>query len=116
MEKYDLAQTELERIIKIAPTYSNARWFLASVYEIDGNLKSALEQVQKVAELNPDNILVKARVEKLKSGQLTTKIPNPVEEGDITITDVQGEQVVSEGDQIGTPEVPSEEDTIVDHE
>ncbi|MFA6132036.1 MAG: tetratricopeptide repeat protein [Patescibacteria group bacterium] len=93
---YDSAQKELERILELSPNYSNARWYLASMYEIDGKLNEAINQVAKVAELNPGNQAVQTRLSKLKSGQLTTQVPTPVEEGEETATTVEGGEVQSE--------------------
>lgn len=96
LKNYDLAQKELERIVNLAPNYSNARWFLASMYEISGDLDKAIDQVNEVAKTNPDNQLVKNRLEKLQAGQLTTKIPTPVEEGEESATSVEGGEIEAE--------------------
>lgn len=96
LENYDLAQRELERVVGLAPNYSNALWYLASMYEIKGGLTKAISQIEKVAELNPDNQAVQTRLGKLKAGELTTKIPSPVEEGEETATSVEGGEVESE--------------------
>jgi len=96
LQNYDSAQKELERIVGLAPNYSNARWYLASMYEIDGNLSAAIEQITKVAELNPDNQAVQIRLSKLKAGEVTTKVPTPVEEGAESATTVEGGEVENE--------------------
>ncbi|MFH1253045.1 MAG: tetratricopeptide repeat protein [Candidatus Uhrbacteria bacterium] len=93
LQNYDLAQKELERIVGLAPNYSNARWFLASMYEIKGDLAKAIEQVSEVAKANPDNQSVKDRLAKLQAGQLTTNVPTPVEEGAESATTVEGGEV-----------------------
>lgn len=93
LQNYDLAQKELERVVGLAPTYANARWYLAAMYEISGDLNKAIEQVEKVAETNQDNQAVQSRLAKLKAGELTTKIPNPVEEGSESATSVEGGEV-----------------------
>ncbi len=95
-KKYDDAQVELERVVGLAPDYANARWFLASLYEIKGDLTKALEQVQKVADLNPNNQDVQARLAKLKAGETTTSIPQPVEEDTGATTSVDGGEVTSD--------------------
>ena len=66
------AKHAFEYAIVLTPTYSNARWFLASIYEQEGNLDGAIEQIKKVLELNPENALVQSRLERLKNGQITT--------------------------------------------
>jgi len=96
LKDYDSAQKELERIIELSPDYSNARWYLASMYEIGGNLTKAIEQITKLAEINPDNQFVQDRLNSLKAGQLTTKVPTPVEEGDKSVTTVEGGEVEGE--------------------
>jgi tetratricopeptide (TPR) repeat protein len=49
-----LAQTQFEHAVELAPAFSNARWFLASVYERTGETTKAIEQVPS----EPDNELV----------------------------------------------------------
>lgn len=96
LKDYDLAKRELERIVELSPDYSNALWYLASMYEIDSNLTKAIEQVTKVAELNPDNQSVQDRLNNLKSGQLTIKVPTPIEEVDESVTTVESGEVEGE--------------------
>jgi tetratricopeptide (TPR) repeat protein len=81
-KNFGAAQKELERIIGLRENYSNARWFLSSVYEQQGNIKSAIEQVEKVLALNPDNKAVSERLDALKSGKRSSVSPSPVEEGE----------------------------------
>jgi tetratricopeptide (TPR) repeat protein len=73
-EKGDLARAKkaFEYAISLAPSYSNARWFLATIYEQEGNVKAAIEQLEKLRELNPDNQLVQSRLNRLVSGQTTS--------------------------------------------
>ncbi|PIZ52749.1 hypothetical protein COY25_04565 [Candidatus Uhrbacteria bacterium CG_4_10_14_0_2_um_filter_41_7] len=97
--KTELAQTELERSIEIAPNYSNARWFLSAVYEQQGNYTGAIEQVEKVLELNPDNSAVQQRLDRLKTGDVNPKLPEPLEETSNTASDsivTTGDSTVSE--------------------
>ncbi|MBI4598926.1 tetratricopeptide repeat protein [Candidatus Uhrbacteria bacterium] len=120
IQNYDAARAELERLVKISPNYSNALWYLASVYEIKGDLQAALKQVEKVAELNPDNALVQVRLQKLRAGELTTRIPQPVEEGnEEAATSVEGGEVVSDASapaEEGVEGVPAEEEDLVDQQ
>ena len=53
-----LAQTQFERAVELSPTFSNARWFLASVYERLGEPTKAIEQIEKVLQLRntPSNV------------------------------------------------------------
>lgn len=70
------AITELERLISLSPTFSNARWFLASMYEDAGRLEDATAQLEEVAKANPNDPNVKARLEALQG----TPPPEPEEE------------------------------------
>lgn len=74
------AQAALEYAVQLSPSYSNARWFLASIYEQQGKADKALEQIQKVSELNPENDLVKSRLERLQKGTVSKTIPAPLED------------------------------------
>lgn len=60
------AVTELERLIKLSPTYANARWFLSAMYEEEGRKEEALAQVEEIAKFDPENPNVKARLEALR--------------------------------------------------
>ncbi len=72
------AKNAFEYAISLAPSYSNARWFLASIYEQQGDVKAAIEQIEKVLELNPGNQLVKTRLDRLLKGQTTQDFPAPL--------------------------------------
>ncbi|OGL71927.1 hypothetical protein A3C09_04685 [Candidatus Uhrbacteria bacterium RIFCSPHIGHO2_02_FULL_47_44] len=54
------------RVIELAPSYSDAHWFLAAVYEKLGDRASAIKEVEVVLKLNPENQIVKTRLQKLK--------------------------------------------------
>ncbi|MEK7615205.1 MAG: tetratricopeptide repeat protein [Patescibacteria group bacterium] len=69
------AKDALEHAVLLAPSYSDARWFLASVYEKEGNLKAAIEQIKKVLELNPGSAVVKSRLDRLVKGQTSVEVP-----------------------------------------
>lgn len=84
----DRAQAAFEQAISLSPSYSNARWFLASIYEQKKDTAKAIEQVAKVLEYNQDNELVKSRLERLRSGKTTAEIPQPVEAGEVSATTV----------------------------
>lgn len=58
----DKARDLFEQIVAFEPRYSNARWFLSALYEEQGKLDQAIEQVQKVKELNPGNQAVDERL------------------------------------------------------
>ncbi|MDD4995153.1 MAG: tetratricopeptide repeat protein [Patescibacteria group bacterium] len=79
----DKARNALEYAVKLVPSYSNARWFLATVYENLKDIPKAIEQVEKVLELNPDNATIKQRLDNLKQYGTSQppSIPEPVKEG-----------------------------------
>lgn len=74
------AQAELERAVELAPAFANARWFLAAIYEQQGDLEAAIEQIEKVLEYNPGNEVVEQRLERLRSGESTGGIPDAIDE------------------------------------
>lgn len=96
LEQYQAALDELERIVQIAPDYSNALWYLASMYEIAGEQEAATALVRRVVELNPANQLAEARLERMLAGELTTVIPEPIQAGQGTTTSVDEGEIVEE--------------------
>ncbi|TAK04253.1 hypothetical protein EPO34_03870 [Patescibacteria group bacterium] len=74
----DRAEKAFLSAIALSPSYSNARWFLASIYEQKRDLPKAIEQVGKVLEYNPDNQLVKAKLDRLKAGKVSSTTPVPL--------------------------------------
>jgi len=68
-EKYDKAREALENTVKLAENYSNAMYFLGLTYDKLNDKKKAVEQFQKVSDLNPDNEDVKKIVSNLESGK-----------------------------------------------
>jgi tetratricopeptide (TPR) repeat protein len=114
LEEYDLARQELERIVTLAPDYSNALWFLASAYEIQGNQQKAITSVEKVLQLNPGNEVVKDRLNRMRSGEITTLLPGdlrqPVEAGEEGIVEAPEGEVLEEGTEAGTAEEPVAEE------
>jgi tetratricopeptide (TPR) repeat protein len=65
----DKARAEFERAVALDQNYSNARYFLGLVYDKQGEKQKAIEQLQRVAELNPDNEQMKKIIENLKAGK-----------------------------------------------
>ena len=80
MEHYDRARLEFEHAVTLSPEFANARWFLASIYELEGNLDEAIEQIEVIAELQPDNPVVLARLQRLEEGKLKASLPEPLED------------------------------------
>ena len=69
--QFDQAKLVFERTVELSANYSNARYFLGLIYDRDAATKDkALEQFQKISELNPDNAEVKQIV-----ANLTAKKP-----------------------------------------
>jgi len=76
----DRAKNALEHAVLLSPSFSNARWFLASVYEQQGDIASAITHIQKVLELNPESPVVKSRLDRLTKGKTEISLPAPIEE------------------------------------
>jgi tetratricopeptide (TPR) repeat protein len=75
---WSLARAEFERAILIDQNYSNARYFLGLIYDKQGNRAAAVEQFEKIEQLNPDNqdvknILANLRAGKSASGEIPQK-------------------------------------------
>lgn len=81
----DEALTELQRLIRIEPRYSNARWYLAAMLEDRGDIDGAIAQIQEVKKENPDNTDIQKRLDDLmakKNGAASTPtegLPTPPE-------------------------------------
>lgn len=99
LQRYDIATQELERIVGLSPNYSNALWYLASMYEIAGDQDKAIDAVQKVVELNPENEMAQSRLDRLEAGEVTTVIPEPIQSGQEGATQVDEGEVVEEVDE-----------------
>ena len=82
-EEPEKAKNALEWAVNLAPSFANARWFLATVYEDLGDMESAIAEVKKVLELNPDNQTVQQRLDNLMEFGTSQPpaIPEPVEGG-----------------------------------
>jgi Flp pilus assembly protein TadD len=96
LEQYDTATTELERIVELSPDYSNAIWYLASMYEIAGESALAETLVERVVELNPRNEAAQRRLELIQSGESTASIPEPIQSGQSGATTVDEGEVVED--------------------
>ncbi|MCX6813730.1 MAG: tetratricopeptide repeat protein, partial [Candidatus Azambacteria bacterium] len=79
--QFDQSKPVFERTVELSPNYSNARYFLGLIYdrEVPADAKTladklaakakAIEQFEKIAELNPDNSEVKQIIANLKAGK-----------------------------------------------
>jgi tetratricopeptide (TPR) repeat protein len=96
LQRYDLATKELERIVGLKPDYSNALWYLASMYEIGKKQADAIKLIEKVVSLNPENEVAKTRLDRMRRGEMTTVLPEPIQEGQGNPTEVPVGEVVEE--------------------
>ena len=73
MGRKDKALNELQRAVLLSPDFANARWYLALIYEERSNFDSAIEQLEKIIniEANKENAEVAAKLEQLKNGKKT---------------------------------------------
>ncbi|PIZ87470.1 MAG: hypothetical protein COX92_01100, partial [Candidatus Nealsonbacteria bacterium CG_4_10_14_0_2_um_filter_40_15] len=62
----DEAITQFERVISLMPNHSNAHYSLGVAYQKKGEKTKALQEFEKVQELNPGNADVQAKIESLK--------------------------------------------------
>lgn len=73
--KNDSAEAELKRILTIAPTYWNARWYLALLYADAGKKTEALAELEKIEQALPEDQNVKQAIERIKEGDAVTEAP-----------------------------------------
>lgn len=96
LQRYDIATQELERIVGLSPNHSNAMWYLASMYEVAGQRQKAIELVAKVVEINPGNDVAANRLARMRAGETTTTLPEPIQPGQTGATEVDEGEVVEE--------------------
>lgn len=65
----DKSFDEFQRAIALFSDFSNARWYLALLYEERGNIESALGELYKIKELNPDNQVLQDKIDELEAGK-----------------------------------------------
>lgn len=63
------AKTELERVVNLSESFSNARYFLGLAYDKLGDKNKAIKQFERIEELNSDNKEVKDILKNLRSGK-----------------------------------------------
>ncbi|PIW91084.1 MAG: hypothetical protein COZ91_02340, partial [Candidatus Nealsonbacteria bacterium CG_4_8_14_3_um_filter_39_7] len=83
-EQFAKAQANFEKSIALNNNYSNARYFLGLTFDKQGKKSLALEQFNKIAELNPDNQELKTIIANLEAGKpAIAEAPKelPIEEG-----------------------------------
>lgn len=69
-DDFNRAKNALQHVVTLSPSYSNAHWYLAYIFGTQKDYTKAIQEMEIVLKLNPDNVLVKTRLEKLKSGAL----------------------------------------------
>lgn len=96
LQRYDIATQELERIVGLNAEYSNALWYLASMYEVSDRQDEAIDLIERVVELNPENDVAQTRLDRMLDGEMTTVLPEPIQPGQEGVTDVDEGEVVEE--------------------
>jgi len=94
--QFDKAKAEFTRTIALDENFANARYFLGLLYDREGNKAAAIEQFEKIAELNPDNDLVKQILANLRAGQPALGSPElgpPEQPEEIPIEEKQPEEL-----------------------
>jgi tetratricopeptide (TPR) repeat protein len=81
-KEQDKAVAELERVIELAPNFANARWYLAAIYEEQGKKDLAIVQLDEILKTNPENEIVKKKIDDLKTPPSKTplEMPEPLPE------------------------------------
>ncbi len=72
------AETAFTQALTFSPTFSNARWFLASALEREGKRDEAITALQQILRYDPENDIVKNRIERLKNSTTVEPIPTPI--------------------------------------
>ncbi|MDP2934207.1 MAG: tetratricopeptide repeat protein [bacterium] len=67
-QKYTQAKGEFIRAIVLDDNFANARYFLGLLYDREGDKESAIDQFDRIAQLNPDNEEIKQILANLKAG------------------------------------------------
>ncbi len=96
LQRYDLAEQELTRLVKLNDKFSNGLWFLASMYELSKKQDEAIKLVERVVELNPENKVARERLKRMRAGEITTTVPEPIQPGQESVTQPAGGEIVEE--------------------
>ncbi|MBT4856587.1 tetratricopeptide repeat protein [Candidatus Uhrbacteria bacterium] len=89
--KIDAAQVELERTVALSPSYANAHWYLAAVYEELGDQESAIDALLAILESNPGHETVLAQIARLEAGiAAAEEVPVPLEGVEEVVVDDAG--------------------------
>jgi tetratricopeptide (TPR) repeat protein len=68
-KNFESSRLVLERTVSLNANYSNARYFLGLIYDRQGRKSDAVQQFQKIKELNPDNQEVQHILTNLEKGK-----------------------------------------------
>ncbi len=66
--RFNESKDLLEEAIQLVPDYSNALYFLGSIYDKQGDTKGALELFSRISKLNPDNEEIRQIILNLQDG------------------------------------------------
>ncbi|MFA6272231.1 MAG: tetratricopeptide repeat protein [Patescibacteria group bacterium] len=66
LNELDQAKEQFQIIISLQPDHANAHFWLAVVYETKGEKESAISELEKVLETNPDNEMILNKISTLK--------------------------------------------------
>jgi tetratricopeptide (TPR) repeat protein len=84
--KNDVAKKELERVIALAPNFSNAHWFLAAVLEEEDDIEGALIELEAIMTIDPENETVQKKIDALRAGQAAAvTLPDPLPSTEIPV-------------------------------
>ncbi len=76
-DETDKAIEQFQKAIQVFPNYSNARFSLALAFERKGEFQNALNELEIVAGLNPENEIVKQKIEAIKNKLKEPEIEQP---------------------------------------
>ena len=93
-ERFDDSRREFKRLVDLNENYSNARYFLGLIYDLQGEKGKAAAEFEKIAKLNPANEEVKTILENLNAGRgaLEGVVPSPTERVETPIPETGGAQ------------------------
>ena len=94
-QRYAQAKAEFIRAIVLDTNFSNARYFLGLLFDREEDKESAIDQFERISELNPDNEHVKDIIANLKAGRPALGSPElgpPEQPEEIPIEEIPEEQ------------------------
>ena len=94
--QFEKAKAAFIQAIVLDTNFSNARYLLGLLYDREDNKKAAIEQFEKIDELNPDNDLVKQILANLRAGRPalgSTELGPPKQPEKIPIEENQPEEI-----------------------